>query len=134
MKAYRVAIEPHRRLVLAVILSLIGLISGLTAAGSWRTWLLFANRVPFGVKDRQFHLDISFFVFDYPFIRMALSYLFAAVLLALILAAAVHVLYGGLRLARHAQPSRGAQAQLFLLAGIFVALKAVAYWVDRYGI
>jgi uncharacterized protein len=46
----------------------------------------------------------------------------------------VHVLYGGLRLARHARPSRGARAQLFLLAGVFIALKAAAYWVDRYGI
>ena len=46
----------------------------------------------------------------------------------------MHVLYGGLRLARRARPSRGAKAQLFVLAGIFVALKAAAYWVDRYGI
>jgi len=135
LEAYRVVIEPHRRLVLAVVLGLIGLIAGLTAAGSWRTWLLFANRVPFGVKDRQFKLDISFFVFDYPFIRMALSYLFAAVLLSLLLAAAVHYLYGGLRLqVRGQRATQGARAHLFVLAGIFVLLKGVAYWVDRYGI
>ena len=128
-------IEPHRRLVLIVVLGLIGLIAGLTAAGSWRTWLLFANRVPFGVKDPQFKLDISFFVFDYPFIRMALSYLFAAVLLSLVLAAAVHYLYGGLRLqVRGQRATQGARAHLFVLAGIFVLLKGVAYWVDRYGI
>ena len=131
---YRQAIDPHRRGVMIVLLGLIALITGLAAASNWQTWLLFVNRVPFGRKDPQFRLDISFFVFDYPFIRMALSFLFAAVLLALILAAAVHVLYGGLRLARHARPSRGAKAQLFVLAGIFVALKAAAYWVDRYGI
>ncbi len=135
LEAYRVVIEPHRRLVLIVVLGLIGLIAGLTAAGSWRTWLLFANRVPFGVKDRQFKLDISFFVFDYPFIRMALSYLFAAVLLSLLLAAAVHYLYGGLRLqVRGQRATQGARAHLFVLAGIFVLLKGVAYWVDRYGI
>ncbi|HEY7012626.1 MAG TPA: UPF0182 family protein [Streptosporangiaceae bacterium] len=135
LEAYRVVIEPHRRLVLAVVLGLIGLIAGLTAAGSWRTWLLFANRVPFGVKDRQFKLDISFFVFDYPFIRMALSYLFAAVLLSLVLAAAVHYLYGGLRLqVRGQRATQGARAHLFVLAGLFVLLKGVAYWVDRYGI
>ena len=134
VEAYRQAIDPHRRGVMIVLLGLIALVTGLAAASNWQTWLLFVNRVPFGQKDPQFHLDISFFVFDYPFLRMALSFLFAAVLLALILAAAVHVLYGGLRLARHARPSRGAKAQLFVLAGIFVALKAAAYWVDRYGI
>ena len=63
---------------------MIGLISGVTAAGAWRTWLLFINQVPFGVKDPQFHLDLSFFVFTYPFIRLVLSYLFAAVLLSLV--------------------------------------------------
>jgi uncharacterized protein len=134
VEAYRQAIDPHRRGVSAVILGLIGLVTGLAASGNWQTWLLFVNRVPFGRKDPQFHLDISFFVFVYPFLRMLLSFLFAAVILALILSAAVHVLYGGLRLARHANPSRGARVQLFVLAGIFVALKAVAYWVDRYGI
>lgn len=134
VEAYRQAIDPHRRGVMAVLLGLIGLITGLAAASNWRTWLLFVNRVPFGRKDPQFRLDISFFVFVYPFLRMALSFLFTAVLLSLVLAAAVHVLYGGLRLARHARPSRGARAQLFVLVGVFVALKAAAYWVDRYGI
>ncbi len=134
VEAYRQAIDPHRRGAAIVVLGLIGLVGGLTAAGNWQTWLLFINRVPFGVTDPQFHLDLSFFINVYPFLRMALSFLFATVLLSIVLATAVHVLYGGLRLARHAQPTRAARAHLFVLVGIFVALKAVAYWVDRYGI
>jgi uncharacterized protein len=135
LDVYRMVIDPHRRLVAGLIVGLIGLISGLAAAGSWRTWLMFANRTSFNLKDPQFHLDISFFVFDYPFIRLALSYLFAAVLLSLVAAAAVHYLYGGLRLQiRGERATQGALAHLFVLAGIFVLLKAVAYWVDRYGI
>jgi len=134
VEAYRQAIDPHRRGVAAVLLGLIGLISGITAASNWQTWLLFVNRVGFGVKDPQFGLDLSFFINVYPFLRMALSFLFAAVLLSLVLSAAVHVLYGGLRIARHAQPSQAARAHLFVLVGIFIALKAFAYWVDRYGI
>jgi uncharacterized protein len=135
IEAYRLAIEPRRRLVVAVILGLIGLISGLAAAGSWRTWLLFDNRTSFGVKDPQFHLDISFFVFVYPFIRMVLSFLFAGVLLSLIAAAVVHYLYGGLRLQlRGERAAAGTRTHLFVLIGVFVLLKAVAYWVDRYGI
>ena len=81
MEAYRLAVDPHRRLLLGVVLGIVGLISGLSAASAWRTWLLFANQVPFGRTDPQFHLDISFFVFTYPFIRLVLAYLFAAVLL-----------------------------------------------------
>jgi uncharacterized protein len=135
LEAYRITIDPHRRLLLGVILGIVGLISGLTASGSWRTWLLFTNQVPFGVKDPQFHLDLSFFVFTYPFIRMVLTYLFAAVLLSLIAAAVVHYLYGGLRFeGRRPRATVAAQAQLYVLFGTFVLLKAVAYWFDRYGI
>ncbi len=111
-----------------------GLISGLIGASDWRTWLLFINRVPFGRVDPQFRMDISFFVFVYPFLRMLLAFLFTAVLFSLILAAVVHVLYGGLRLARRVSPTKRARAHLFVLAGVFIALKAAAYWVDRYGI
>ena len=133
--AYRMAIDPHRRLLLGLVLALVGVISGITAAGSWRTWLLFANQVPFGKVDPQFKWDLSFFVFTYPFIRMVLSYLFAAVLLSLVLATLVHYLYGGLRMqGRRPRVTMAAQAHLFVLFGVFVLLKAVAYWVDRYGI
>jgi uncharacterized membrane protein (UPF0182 family) len=133
--SYRLAIDPHRRLLLGVLLAVIGVISGVTAAGAWRTWLLFINQVQFGVQDPQFHLDLSFFVFTYPFIRLVLSYLFWAVLLSLVLAALVHYLYGGLRMqGRRPRVTVATQAHLFLLFGSFVLLKAVAYWVDRYGI
>ena len=135
MDGYRQALEEHRRLLLAVLLALAGLISGITASGSWRTWLLFRSQVPFGVRDPQFRLDVSFFVFTYPFIRLVLAYLFAAVLLALAVAAVVHGVCGGLHWqGRRPRASAGAQAHLFVLLGIFVLLKAVAYWFDRYGI
>jgi len=133
--AYRMAIDPHRRLLLGLVLAVVGVISGLTASASWRTWLLFANQVKFNKVDPQFKWDLSFFIFTYPFIRMVLSYLFAAVLLSLVLAALVHYLYGGLRMqGRRPRVTMAAQAHLFVLFGAFVLLKAVAYWVDRYGI
>jgi hypothetical protein len=135
LETYRLAIDPHRRLVAGVLVGLVGLISGLVAAGDWRTWLLFANRTAFGVRDPQFHLDLSFFIFDYPFIRMVLSFLFAAILLSLVIAGGVHYLYGGLRIQLHGErATKGARAHLFILVGLFMLLKAVAYWVDRYGI
>jgi uncharacterized protein len=133
--SYRLAIDPHRRLLLSLLLVVIGVISGVTAAGAWRTWLLFINQVKFHVTDPQFHLDLSFFVFTYPFIRLVLNYLFWAVLLSLVLAALVHYLYGGLRMqGRRPRVTMATQAHLFVLFGIFVLLKAVAYWFDRYGI
>jgi uncharacterized protein len=135
LEVYRQAVDPHRRLLLGVVLAFVGIISGVAAAGAWRTWLLFVNQVPFGVRDPQFRLDISFFVFTYPFVRLLLAFGFAAVLLALAAAVAVHWLYGGLGWhGRRPRATMGAQAHLFVLVGVFVLLKGIAYWFDRYGI
>jgi uncharacterized membrane protein (UPF0182 family) len=139
LDGYRIALEQRRRLTLWAGAAVVGLISGLTATGSWQTWLLFASRTSFNARDPQFNLDISFFVFVYPFLRMVLAYLFAAVLVSAAVAAAVHYLYGGLRLQPGPEGSGGratvaARAHLFALIGMFVLLKSVAYWIDRYGI
>jgi hypothetical protein len=135
LEGYRTVVDPHRRLVLGVLLGLIGLITGLSAASSWRTWLLFANRVSFHRTDPQFHLDLSFFVFVYPFLRMVLTYLFTAVLISLVVAVIVHYLYGALRpQVKGHRATAAARAHLFVLVGVFVLLKAAAYFVDRYGI
>jgi uncharacterized membrane protein (UPF0182 family) len=36
LEGYRTVVDPHRRLVLGVLLGLIGLVTGLSAASSWR--------------------------------------------------------------------------------------------------
>ena len=135
LERYRRALDPLRKLAMGVGLGLLALISGLSAAGGWRTWFLFVNQTSFGVKDPQFGLDVSFFAFSYPFIRLVLGFAFTAVVLALLAAAATHYLYGGLRLQGPGERSTvAARAHVFILLGVFVLLKAVAYWFDRYGL
>ncbi|GAB3985425.1 UPF0182 family protein [Actinoallomurus acanthiterrae] len=132
---YRAALDPHRRLIVAGVLTLAGLLAGSSLAGQWRTWLAFLNRRPFHIKDPQFHKDISFFVFTYPLLRLVLGFLFAAVILAFIAALIVHYLYGGLRLQGPGERvGTAARAHLSVLFGVFVLLKAVAYWFDRWGL
>ena len=56
-------------------------------------------------------------------------------MLSLIAAALVHYLYGGLRVTTPgARATAQATGHLSVLLGVFVALKAVAYWLDRYGL
>ncbi len=132
---YRAVLDPHRRLALSLALALIALISGLSVAGYWRTWLLFANRTAFGQTDPQFHLDLSFYAFTYPFIRFVLGFLFAAVVLSVIATTAVHYLYGGVRLQGPGERATApARAHVFILLGVFVLLKAVSYYYDRFGL
>lgn len=135
LERYRQSLEPRRGLVLTAVAVVLGLFAGFTAQGSWQTWLMFRNSTQFGTKDPQFGLDNSFFVFDYPFYRLALGFAFAIVLLALIGSVLTHYVFGGLRLQTPGQKlSSAARVQLSVLLGLFVLLKAVAYWLDRYGL
>ncbi|MEW2298683.1 UPF0182 family protein [Streptomyces sp. NPDC006655] len=132
---YRMGIAPYKRWLLLAVTALVGLIAGASAAGQWRTWLMWVNGVPFHQKDPQFHLDVSFYAFDLPWYRFLLGFGFAAAILSLIAAALTHYLYGGLRVTSPGARATGAATgHLSVLLGIFVALKAVAYWLDRYGL
>ncbi|MGK5500320.1 UPF0182 family membrane protein [Streptomyces sp. URMC 125] len=132
---YRMGIAPYKKWVLLGVTALIGLIAGASAAGQWRTWLMWVNGEPFGTRDPQFGKDVSFFAFDLPWYRFLLSFGFAAVVLSLLAAALVHYLYGGLRISTPgARATSQATGHLSVLLGVFVALKAVAYWLDRYGL
>jgi uncharacterized membrane protein (UPF0182 family) len=135
LERYRSAVEPHRRLILIAVAALIGIFTGVSAQGRWQTWLLWRNGTPFGVKDPQFHKDVSFYTFTYPFERMVLNYLFVAVVLAFFGALIVHYLFGGLRISTPGEKVLpAARAHLSVLLGAFVLLKAVAYFLDRYGL
>lgn len=132
---YRMGIAPYKKWLLLGITAIVGLIAGASSSGQWRTWLMYVNGVPFGQKDPQFHLDVSFYAFDLPWYRFLLGFGFAAVVLSLIAAALVHYLYGGLRVTSPGARATGAATgHLSVLLGLFVALKAVAYWLDRYGL
>ncbi|WP_078620371.1 MULTISPECIES: UPF0182 family membrane protein [Streptomyces] len=132
---YRMGIAPYKKWALIAVTAVVGLIAGASASGQWRTWLQWVNGVPFGQKDPQFGQDVSFYAFDLPWYRFLLSFGFACAVLCLIAAALTHYLYGGLRLTSPgSRATAAATGHLSVVLGIFVSLKAVAYWLDRYGL
>ena len=132
---YRVAIDPYRRPLTIAVSVLLGLIAGGSASSEWRVWLAFRNSTPFNSKDAQFHVDLSFYMFRLPFWRFLIGFGFGIVVVSLVAALATHYLYGGLRLQTPGEKtSSAARAHIAVLLGLFVALKAVSYWYDRYGL
>jgi uncharacterized membrane protein (UPF0182 family) len=129
---YRTLVTNRSRLIGIGIASAIGLISGLVAQSDWTTVQLFVNGGSFGIVDPEFGHDIGFFVFDLPFYRSVLNWLFVAVCLALVANLVTHYLFGGLRLTTKGMLTQAARVQLAVLAGSLIVLKAVAYWFDRY--
>src|SRR5206468_3899673 len=95
---YRMALDPVRKPLLLGFGLLLVVIAGLSAAGQWKTFLLWRNGSSFGQKDPQFGMDKSFFVFDLPWYRFLLTYGFSLLLLTIVVTVLVHYLYGGLRL------------------------------------
>ncbi|RJQ80708.1 UPF0182 family protein [Pseudonocardiaceae bacterium YIM PH 21723] len=130
---YRTGVLARLRLIGIGVPVLVGFIAATSAQSEWRVVQLFLNSVPFGVTDPQFNRDIGFYAFRLPFYTSLLSWAFVAIALAFIGALITHYLFGGIRLAnRGGQLSVPARIQLAVLAGLFVLLKAVAYYFDRY--
>lgn len=102
-------------------------------SGTWTTVLLWINRVPFSpdaaVVDPVFGRDISFFLFDLPFLRFAQSLLNGLLLAALLVAGARYL----------AQATEGGEVfntpvrvHLAVIAGLYLLSVAFGYQLDKY--
>jgi uncharacterized membrane protein (UPF0182 family) len=134
---YRAAVSLRPRLFALLPALAFGIIAGLVAQASWSTVQMFLHGEKFGVKDPQFGIDIGFYAFDLAFYRMVLSILIMSVIIAFIASLATHYVFGGIRLGGNGVPgglTTAARIQLAVIAGSFLLLKAVGYWLDRYSL
>jgi uncharacterized membrane protein (UPF0182 family) len=130
---YQQVVEPLRRLAVYGIPVILGIFGGVSAASRWQTTLEYLNRTSFHKTDPQFHLDISFYVFDLPFWRGIVAFSSAVIILALLAAVATSYLYGAIRLnGREVRISRTARIQLASTLAFYIALQAVSIWLDQY--
>ncbi|HEY7223549.1 MAG TPA: UPF0182 family protein [Micromonosporaceae bacterium] len=132
LERYRLFFAPRMGLWIGVLGGLVGFFGGLSGQSHWQQWMLFRNRVDFGIADPQFGTDIGFYVFDLPFWRYLIDVGFTATALAIIGSVAVHYLFGGVRLQGAGdRMTVGSRAHLTSLVALFVLLKATAYFLDR---
>jgi uncharacterized protein len=130
---YQQVIEPLRRAVMIGIPVILGIFAGIATAPRWSMVLEYFNRTSFGTKDPQFHLDVSFYVFELPFWRALVAFSSATVLIAGLAGLAACYLYGAIRLGgREVRVSRNARIQLAVTAAVYVALQALSLWLDQY--
>jgi uncharacterized membrane protein (UPF0182 family) len=142
MSPEQVSLDPCRQLVagrkpllLATVAGVPGVLAGAAAATHAELWQETVHGVPWGVRDPHFHLDYSFYLTTVPWYRFLVDFGFAAVVASLAAAGAVHYLYGGLQLQdRRRRSTSAARAQLSVLLAALLALKAAAYWLDRFDI
>lgn len=134
LEAYRQQLAPIRRLVFWAIVAVSGLFMGTTLAAQWQTVLLWLHAEPFGTTDPQFGLDVAFFVFTLPFVRLVLSALMWTTSFAIVTALAVHYLYGAIAFSPRISVARPARVQVAVLGAVLSVFGAVSLWFDRYSL
>ncbi|WP_169732389.1 UPF0182 family protein [Haloglycomyces albus] len=133
MRQYRELISPKIAWWIVGAGVIVGIFAGMNAQGRWQDWLLFKEGGTFGWTDPIMDKDAGFYVFQLPFIHFLVGVGFAAVVIGLIAAFAMYYLYGGLRFSGAGdRMSTAARVHLSLLVAMFLGLKAVAYYFDRF--
>lgn len=132
---YRETLEPLRRLVAVAVPATLGLFAGSAAASQWQAVLLFVNGKSFDRADPIFSIDIGFYVFTLPVLQFAVGFATAVVLLAGLAGLVTHYLYGGVRVGGPGERTTPeARVQLAVMAALFLLIRAVGYWLERYAI
>jgi uncharacterized membrane protein (UPF0182 family) len=130
---YQQVIDNLRRVIMFGIPAVLGVFAGVAATAQWTTALQFLNSTPAGSQDQQFNLDVSFYLFQLPFLTALVSFVSAAVLLGGLIAAGVHLIYGGIRLdGRSVKVAKPARVQLAIMAAIYFLVQGVSLWLNQY--
>jgi uncharacterized membrane protein (UPF0182 family) len=130
---YRMLLEQMRKAIMIGLPILLGALGGVAAASQWKLILTWLNRTYTGEVDPQFGLDISFYLFDLPFLTATVGYLSAAVLLAGLVGAVVHIIYGNIRFnGRETKVAKSARVQIAITAAIYLVLQGASLWLDQY--
>lgn len=119
--------------VRVVVAGLLALIAGSGVSSEWNSWILFREGGDFGVEDPQFRVDVGFYVFKLPFLSFVVDWLFASLLIVLIVTIVAHYLNGGIRV----QPpsprvTPQVKAHLSVLLAALAVVKAADYLLARY--
>ncbi len=103
----------------------------MSASGKWEIWLMARNAAPFGASDPILGYDVSFYLFQLPFLRFVQSLALTIVLLAAIGVAGAHFAGQNLML----DPGRGllishaARRHLSGLVAVLLLILAFRAWL-----
>ena len=130
---YRASMGAYQMRIRLGVSAFFAIVAGGSAAGEWRHWLLFINRVRFGQRDPQFGRDIGFYVFELPFLAFVFDWLFAALVIVLVVTAVAHYLNGGIRVQSPFQRvTPQVKAHLSVLLALMALAKTGQYALARY--
>ncbi len=111
------------------------LIAGIGVSSQWKQWILFTHYQSFHRVDPQFHKDIGFYVFQLPFLKFIAEWLFAGLVIVLIVTAVEHYLNGGIRFQSPFQRvTPQVKAHLSVILAVMALVKTAQYYLGRFAL
>jgi uncharacterized membrane protein (UPF0182 family) len=122
---------PWRLLIPAVAIVLGILVAGGETA-NWDVVLRFSHQVPYGERDPVYGHDISFYLFSLPAYIALKNWTLLVLFLSSLISGVVYWAHGDLMPDKRRWMSPAAVAHGSVLLGVFFAVKAVSYGLDRF--
>ncbi|MEX0666739.1 MAG: UPF0182 family protein, partial [Acidimicrobiia bacterium] len=133
VERYQQAISAYTGRIRMGVALFFALVAGVGVSSQWHNWVLFTNRVDFGVKDPQFNRDIGFYVFQLPFLRFVADWLFAGLVIVLLVTAVAHYLNGGIRFQSPFQRvTPQVKAHLSVILATMALVKTAQYYLAQF--
>src|SRR5277367_5298474 len=121
------------RLLIFALAFVLGLLIAMGETGSWDLILRFIYQAPYDGNDPLFDKDIGFYLFSLPVYVAVKNWLLWILLLATLMTGSIYFLHDDIRL--DSQPWRVSSAAIAhgsALLGLYFAIKAWSYGLDRY--
>jgi uncharacterized protein len=122
---------PWRSLVAGGALVLAALVA-LGEASNWAAALRFIRQAPYGKTDPLFGKDIGFYLFSLPAYVELKNWMLLTLALSVLVAGAIYWARGDLAPEKRPPATPWVIAHGSVLLGLFFAVKAWSYWLDRY--
>jgi uncharacterized protein len=130
---YQQSVGQYRGRIRVAVAAFFALVTGGSVTSQWQSWILFTNAQSFHVNDPQFGKDVGFYVFKLPFLTFLFDWLFAALIIILIVTAVAHYLNGGIRLQSPFQRvTPQVKAHLSVILALMALVKTVQYYYARF--
>src|SRR5271166_2569497 len=120
------------RLIIVAVALILGLLIAMGEAGRWDLVLRFLYQAPYGEIDPLFEKDIGFYLFSLPVYVAVKNWLLWVLVLSSLMAGSIYFLHDDISLDPRWRVSPAAIAHGSALLGLYFAIKAWSYALDRY--
>ena len=134
LAGYREVLARVRKPLLIGAPILLGLFAGASATPSYRLALMYVNATKSGVSEAQFNQDVSFYLFQLPFLTEVDSFLSSITFVALVAILVINLVFGGITFpgGRRVSFTRPARLQVGFAAALVVGLQAFSLWLNQF--